>query len=285
MSRQAGLATVRAAELRRLQRLAESAARRGGEVARRAFGRVHRVTLKSDRSEVTAIDIAAQRAAVVVIHRARPQDGVIGEEGLTPPRAKPEDARTHTVSLTWVIDPIDGTRNYIRGVPHFMCSVAAMLDGEPIAAAMYDPMGGTMYAAARGQGATCGGLRIRCDRAGANGERKRAPLIGIPSSYRSRDAAMVDRMIRGGVVRSLGSATLHLAFVATGAFDAAFLNNSKMWDIAAGWLIVREAGGVVCGREGRELFPLPNDHAPETEMPTLAAGSRTLLARLMRGRG
>lgn len=264
-------------DLAALRALAESAARAGGALARDAFGRRKSVTLKPDSSEVTEVDVAAERAVVEHIRTTRPLDRFIGEEGV----AQPSPAVTSADSaIYWVIDPIDGTRNFIRGVPTFSCSVAAMHAGRPVAAAIYDPMADVMYSAVAGGGATAGTLRLDC---GSSAESVRNPqlLVGIPSAWRPDRGPFVQALLTRCVVRSLGSATHHLVYIATGGIDATIMNNCKLWDIAAGALIVEEAGGVVTDPDGRPHFPIDLAAFDACELPTLA-GTKSAHAELLR---
>lgn len=129
-----------------LRQLAEIAARAGGAVSREAFGRRVSVSLKSDASEVTEIDVAAEKAVFSTIRAARPDDALIGEESVKSEMDAPKSG------ISWIVDPIDGTRNFIRGVPSFTaCSVAAMCDGWPIIGVIYEPIGERIYTAVRGK--------------------------------------------------------------------------------------------------------------------------------------
>lgn len=286
--------TLPSALLRDLRKLAESAAYAGGELARKAFGRQIAIRIKKDHSEVTQVDEAAQRAVIRHIKASRPKDLFIGEEsgleGVDPKRDKSFDSEQQIV---WVIDPIDGTRNFIRGVPMFTCSVAAMRGGVPIVGAIYEPIGGAMYSAAIGKGVTHDGRRLpsltridRKHRVGGDVENARAmrslkPVIAIPSAWRSDSGAFVRKLLESSVVRSLGSGTLHLVYVAMGGFDATYMNNCKLWDIAAGALMVTEVGGRVTDPRGNPLFPLDLARYQGHEMPTLASRGDDRVHRLM----
>lgn len=313
-----------------LRSLAEAAARAGGALSRAAFGQRQRVSIKPDSSEVTEIDVAAERAVIEHIRAVRPADRFIGEEGVhaaqppptvppaapaavasvvasaahatAPPavteiearsgsrpgnqplhRADDDQRRNRPLPVVWVIDPIDGTRNFIRGVPTFSCSVAALHDGRPVAAAIYDPMADVLYAAAAGRGATANGAPLDCG-ASAAAERGGQRIVGIPSAWRAERGRFVQEILSRAVVRSLGSATHHLVYIASGGIDATFMNNCKLWDIAAGALIVEEAGGIVTDPAGRPHFPVDTANFEAREMPTLAGTpvAHAELLRLMR---
>lgn len=235
-----------------LQQLAENAAREGGRVAREAFGSDLRVERKPDGSEVTPADLAAQNAIIHHIRAVRPHDCFLTEEvtGDVPPPCDRPDA------IWWIIDPIDGTRNFIRGVPLFACSVAACTTDSAVAGAIFWVSQNTLYSAARGRGASCNGQPLApLDLARTRDGRSGRPVVGVPSSIGDeiRDAAL--RWIDRGVVRNLGSTALHLALVAAGGMDATLCSDSKLWDIAAGWVMVTELRGLIHAADGGPIFP------------------------------
>lgn len=235
-----------------LRRLADDAAREGGRVASAAFGAALRVERKSDGSEVTQADRDAQAAIIRHIRTARPHDRFLGEED-----AAPEvDTPVRPDTIWWIIDPIDGTRNFIRGVPLFACSVAACSSSEPLAGAIYWPPQDTLYSAGLGLGATCDGIALRPLNAAAPPDgRSGRPVVGVPSAMNDEIRSIALEWIERGVVRNLGSTALHLALVATGGMDAALCSDSKLWDIAAGWIMIRELGGFITAPDGSPIFP------------------------------
>lgn len=260
-----------------LRRIAAAAARVGGDVARASFGSRLTVRLKVDRSEVTEVDFAAQRAIIDLIRGARPDDAFLGEESTEhgDEAAAPDaDRRTAGEStITWVIDPIDGTRNYVRRIPLYVCSVAAMQDGLPVAGAIYDPVRAVMYTAARGAGAQANDEALCVSRQSIDDItlKPRKLIVAIPSIRRPRVRRLVQAAIDRHVIRNLGATALHLAHVAEGAFDASISNNSRLWDIAAGVLLVEEAGGRIASPFGEPLFPIDPIGCRGDEIPTLAA--------------
>ncbi len=283
----------------RLRELAEQAARAGGRVACSAFGTENRVRLKSDRSEVTDADLAAERAVIELLRAARPQDAFLAEEqaggaGLRAGGAgfRPADP----AQVCWVIDPIDGTRNFIRGVPWFATCVAAVSCGWPIAGAIYDPLRDVCYTAQREGGAWEGSrpLKLASAPPAQTGEapasppaaalsgRPSRPLVAIPSTRHEMARPLVQRLLDEFVVRNLGSSALHLALVAAGRLDGALLTGCKLWDIAAGWLVVTESGGRMTRLDGGELFPVDLAGYDGAEMPCVAA-TAWLHSRLVPG--
>jgi len=297
MSRPRPAGATRVPSPQRLRRLAEGAALIGGRIVRAAYGRSYTVSLKRDGSEVTTIDLTAERGILACLRAQRPQDVFIAEERSTPNgRAAPgfwkqrPEARKAEAHLVWAIDPLDGTRNFIRGVPLFACSVAALQDGEPVAGAIYDPLRDVLYSAAAGHGAFANGRRLRltqgASRRGNAADGVLAPrrrlIVAIPSVRCRMARGLVRRVLAQHVVRNLGTTALHLALVAEGGFDAAISNNSRLWDIAAGALLVIEAGGVISTPDGQALFPLDMRAYRGGPIPTLA-GARAAHARLLRG--
>lgn len=264
------------AELGALRSLAERAARVGGAVAKASYGRIQRVELKADQSEVTEIDVAAERAVIAAIERERADDSFIGEESI-------RDA-THarrSGGVCWVIDPIDGTRNYIRGLPLFACSVGVLADGYPVAGAIFDPLRDVLYSAAAGQGYAVNGkaVSIAENTPPTAGELGKL-FVAIPSARSRSGQELVRHVIEAHVVRNFGSAALHLALVASGRIDAAVLNNCKLWDIAAGWVMVTEAGGCVTELDG-DALPAFDPATYTGENTPVLAGSQAAHARLV----
>lgn len=251
-----------------LRVVAEEAARAGGAVARRYFDQDYHVRLKPDHSEVSEADEAAQAEVIARIQAQRPADAVIAEETLAP-GGRP--GPTNDI-VCWVIDPIDGTRNFIRRIPLYACSIAAMLHGTPIAGAIYDPQRDVMYSAASG-GALCVNGGQPPDTAGATRGLNLRPVVGIPSTPRGASKALAHRWLDRYVCRSLGSTALHLAWVAAGRLDAALADNPRLWDLAAGWALLRAARRDMVKLDGTPIFPLDVAAYAGEELPLVAAGS------------
>lgn len=255
--------------LRELRKLAEQAARTGGAVARRAFGATLRTRRKPDGSEVTNADEAAQQAIVRCLHAARPGDDLIAEEGLRHmQRLRKRHAAGADSPICWVVDPLDGTRNFIAGIPLYAVSVAALCAGVPVAGAVYLPERDQMYSSA-GDGIYRNGRRFtpRSRRA------LRRWLVGIPSFLNERELALVRSWPRRVVLRNLGVTSLHLAMVAAGQLEATLITDSRLWDIAAGWLLVCQAGGVMTRLDGRGIFPADLERYAGEPIPSLASRS------------
>jgi myo-inositol-1(or 4)-monophosphatase len=202
------------------------------------------VSLKSSPTDVvTQMDRAAEELLVGMIQRARPGDGVLGEEG---------GERSGTSGVRWIVDPLDGTTNYLYGIPLWSVSVAAEVSGCVVAGAVCAASLGVTYLAARGQGAwaeSAAGTQAM----GVSGRSELAQALlstgfGYDSDARRRQArALVDVAPRVRDVRRLGSAAIDLCWVGAGLTDAYVETRLQPWDVAAGALIAREAGAVVLG--------------------------------------
>lgn len=263
-----------------LRQLAEAAARAGGAVARQAFGRRQTVRWKADQSEVTDVDVAAQEAVIAALRAQRPHDVFLGEEssaadvaGLT--------ARHTAAGVFWAIDPLDGTRNYVRNIPVFSCSVAALRDGMPAVGAIYDPLQDALYSASSEEGVFFNGQPLAAGAAEADAVTAGQPLLAaIPSTRHGRAQLDLFDRLENVVVRNFGSAALHLAMVATGQLDLTLATECKLWDIAAGWVLLTAAGKRATQPDGQPLFPLAATWVPATDQPILAAAP-SIHARLL----
>jgi myo-inositol-1(or 4)-monophosphatase len=236
--------------LRELRELAERAARDAGALIRdkRPADLTVASTKSSPTDVVTAMDTAAENLLVDTLLEARPDDGLLGEEG---------GLRPGTSGVTWVVDPIDGTVNYLYGIAAYAVSVAAVT-GEPdpgswtvLAGCVHNPVTGETWTAAAGQGATLDGRPVSATR-GVPLERA---LVGTGFGYtveRRREQARVLAALLPRIrdVRRAGAASLDLCAVACGRLDAYYERGLKPWDLAAGSLVASEAGATVSGLSG-----------------------------------
>ncbi|HET9258129.1 MAG TPA: inositol monophosphatase family protein [Pseudonocardiaceae bacterium] len=223
-----------------LRATAVAVARQVGDlvVRMRAEGAAQVGTKTSATDVVTSADTAAEALARRLLARWRPGEAVLGEEG--------GGAGPVAEGLCWVVDPIDGTVNYLYGLPWYAVSVAVQRDGQSLAAAVGQPAAGRIWSAARGEGADCDGSTLRVSGA----TELELALIGTGFSYlpqrRARQAAMVAGMLpRIRDLRRAGSAALDLCSVASGWLDGFAEHGLQRWDWAAGALIAAEAGAVV----------------------------------------
>jgi myo-inositol-1(or 4)-monophosphatase len=226
------------------------AARQGGNILLRHMNKLDALEIveKERMDYASEVDGLAEEAVIRELRRAYPGYAVLGEEGgLQKGRGAPPPSKP-----TWVIDPLDGTSNYLRGWPHWCVSIALVENGEPQHGVVFDPLRNELFTATRGSGAQLNERKIRV------GERKDltgAMLVtGFPPRERERAGAQLEcvrELLRDAEdIRRTGSAALDLAYVACGRADAYFESGLKVWDLAAGVLLVREAGGRVSDYRG-----------------------------------
>ena len=207
----------------------------------RDFGEIEnlQVSKKGPSDFVTTADKKAEEVLVAGLTKARPRFGFLLEEG-----GKIKGADT---SNRWIIDPLDGTTNFLHGIPHFSISIALERDGEPVAGVIYEPITDQMFWAEKGQGAYLNGRRIRVS------ARRRLEeslfATGIPFAGKQDHDRFLSQlkavMAVSAGVRRFGSAALDLAYVAAGRYEGFWEFGLHPWDIAAGIVLVREAGGFV----------------------------------------
>jgi myo-inositol-1(or 4)-monophosphatase len=222
-----------------LLELALTTAREAGELVTRL--RADGVEVAGTKSSLTDVVTEADRAAEALVKErllgARPDDGLVGEEG---------DDLPGTSGVVWIVDPIDGTVNYLYGHPHYAVSIAAELDGVVVAGVVAAPALGLEYAAGLGGGATCNGRSIRCRPAVPLAQRLVATGFSYEPAARTREAAYVGRLLpRIRDIRRQGSCALDLCGVASGTLDAYVEEGAHIWDHAAAGLVVSEAGGIL----------------------------------------
>jgi len=228
---------------------AAEAARAGAAVVRAGFSQTLTAELKGAVDPVTRVDREAEDAIRGVIAERFPDDNVLGEEG---GGAGWRDGRV------WIVDPLDGTVNYVHGAPHVAVSVALWGDGEPLAAVVIDVGRSDEFAAIAGRGATLNGDPIRVS--DATSLQGALVATGFPYDRQQHAAAylaVVEAvMTKARGTRRMGAAALDLAWVAAGRFDAywehAGDSGVQPWDVAAGLLLVTEAGGLFTDHAGRE---------------------------------
>jgi myo-inositol-1(or 4)-monophosphatase len=225
---------------------------RAGEIqiARRESG--FRVDKKGTIDLVTEVDLECERMCRAVIAERFPDHDVLAEELSSSPT---EQAQS---SHRWVFDPLDGTTNYAHGLPIFCSSLALEIDGRAEVAAIFDPTRQELFTAERGEGAFLNGKPLTVSKAPTLME---ALLVtGFPYDVHTKAAGLVAMfgafLSRARAVRRLGSAALDLCYVAAGRFDGFWEQQLRPWDVAAGALIVVEAGGRVSGMDGSRFDPV-----------------------------
>ncbi|MFD8640942.1 inositol monophosphatase family protein [Streptomyces zaomyceticus] len=224
--------------------LALEAARRAGALLR--DGRPDDLAVADTKTSpidvVTEMDIAAEKLITGFLAEHRPQDGFLGEEGASSPG---------TSGVRWVIDPLDGTVNYLYGLPTWAVSIAAERDGETVVGVVDAPMRGEVYRAVLGGGAYEGDRRLAVRPSPSLDQALVGTGFGYVRSRREAQAAVAQRMIpQVRDIRRGGSAAIDLCDVAAGRLDAYYERGLNPWDLAAGALIAREAGGLTGGRPG-----------------------------------
>ena len=247
--------------------IAEQAARAAGAVALRGYRGRHEITSKGGTDIVTEFDHAAEDAALSVIRAAFPQDSILAEEsGRT--QVSSAALSSDGLNLLWMVDPIDGTHNYAAQLPFWCISVAAVdaASGEPQIGVIFDPLHDEMFSASLGGGATLDGAQVR---AGTKSSLRDA-IVAYDMGHGPETAPRMVRLVPivqpvVGRVRHMGSAALSLAYMAAGRLDGFYHLNLFPWDVAAGMLLVSEAGGVASDWDGQ----------PRTsnEGPVIAAGA------------
>lgn len=224
--------------------VAERAARAAGAELLRQRGTAG-VREKGRFDLVTDADVAAQRIIQETLAAAYPEDAFLGEESGQGPGEYPPGR------AVWVVDPLDGTTNYIHDNPAFAVSVGLVLDGVAVAGVIYDPSRNELFRAARGQGAFVDGKRIRSSAISTLGTALLS--VGFPASWQGQEGVLAAWRWFGletQGMRRTGSSALNLAYVAAGRFDGFFAFQICPWDVAAGIILVEEAGGRVSRRDG-----------------------------------
>jgi myo-inositol-1(or 4)-monophosphatase len=225
------------------------AAHKASRALKRDFGEVEQlqISVKGPASFVTAADRRAEETLRADLEHARPGYSFLGEEG----GLHEGTDKTHC----WIVDPLDGTLNFLHGIPHFAISIALDREGTIIAGIVYNPVSNDLFTAERGKGAFLNDRRLRV---AARRELSQAVVAcALPHPSRGdviltrNEHAAVQQKVAG--LRRFGAAALDLAWVAAGRLDAYWEHGLSPWDIAAGVALVREAGGFVTDLHGREI--------------------------------
>ncbi len=237
-----------------------AAARVGGQVLLDWRGKFS-VREKSRANLVTEADDASQKAIYDLIGQSFPEHGFLGEEGL--------DENPFQSDYRWIIDPLDGTSNYVHGFPYYAVSIALQWKEQLLAGVIFDPNRDEMYSATHGGGAWLNGESIS-----TSGETRLAQAMGMASlpNAPSRKDVAIQRFLTAlqhlQTVQRSGSAALNLASVASGRVDVFWSTSLKPWDVAAGVLLVQEAGGTVTDIAG---------HPVDILVPSLMAASSDII--------
>jgi myo-inositol-1(or 4)-monophosphatase len=222
-----------------------SAANKAARALVRDFGEVEQlqVSVKGPSDFVSTADTKAERIIKAELKKARPDWGFLMEEGGTEAGRDPR--------WRWIVDPLDGTTNFLHGIPHFAISIALEKDGEIVAGVVYSPIADELYWAEKGQGTFMNDRRLRVSARRDMGQSLFA--TGIPFRGRPGHTPFLERLSKvmavSAGVRRMGVASLDLAFTAAGRFEGYWEHDLQPWDVAAGVILVREAGGFVSGLE------------------------------------
>ncbi len=243
--------------------LAERLAVRAAEVSSAHLGRVA-VRRKADASEVTDVDVAIESLILDALAAQYPDHAVLTEEGSARPG---RHGPVESAEFCWVIDPLDGTRNFVREFPIFSTSIAVLRAGRPVVGVIHSHTTGQTFSAIDdGQSLLDSRpAQVSDEPPGHN------TIIAVPTGRRLPAAPVVKAWIDRYVLRNIGSTALHMALVASGALDAAFCEECKVWDVAAGALLVERAGGICTDLAGRPLFPAAFAREAGTDVPFLCA--------------
>ncbi len=227
--------------------VATKAAHRAGELILCSFRQPHKVRNKGPQDVVTQVDLDAEEIIVDAISDAFPEHGFLGEEG---------HAATQAEECLWVIDPLDGTRNYTVGIPFFCVSIAQVINGRATMGVIYDPVRGETFTACAGQGTYLNGESLRLTPK-ASLEQAIVHVGFLPAANPDNPELSLPMFLRlrpsVTAMRNMGSAALSLAYVACGRIDVAYQDRLSPWDVLAGALLVEEAGGTATDFRG---FPV-----------------------------
>ncbi len=230
--------------------IALRAARKAGDIITGSFDQLDKLKVETKQANdyVTQVDKTAEKAIIYTLKKAYPDHSFLGEEGGL------LEGNPNGSDYQWVIDPLDGTTNFIRGIPHFAVSIACFYRGRVEHAVVFDPMRDEAFCASRGYGASVNSRRLRVsDRRSLQGA-----LLGTGLPFREDQQLYADsyyqmlRVLSSGLagIRRPGAAALDLAYVAAGRFDGFWELGLKRWDMAAGILLITEAGGLVSDPKG-----------------------------------
>ncbi|MDO8304046.1 MAG: inositol monophosphatase [Sedimentisphaerales bacterium] len=254
-------------DLHRILEVAIAAARRAGVQALKDIN-LSKVSIKNNNELVTQTDPLCQKMIIDHVKKNFPDHGFIAEEGADGKlfRQSPRGDE----KIWWVIDPIDGTNNFVHHILAFSVSIGVMFEGRPIVGVVFDPCTGSTFTACEGGQAHYNTTRMTVN----NDPIDDFTSIAIDSNLQGAMPPGVLQMMLRTRFRNMGSSALHLSYVAKGGLVGAVIVCPKLWDIAAGAILVEEAGGIITDWDGRKLFPFDLETYDGKPIKTLAANQK-----------
>jgi len=254
-------------QLDRVANFAREIAMKAADISSAQFGRVE-ASRKSDHSVVTETDLLIQNLLLESIAKQFPDHAVVSEEAIVTPSSLPPAERSR---YCWVIDPLDGTRNYAVRFPFFATSIALLDRGLPVVGVVFEHNLRHMYHAIRGHGAFLNDRKVVV----ADPPEYSDVLIGFASTKDAPTVSVIQHWmgVPGFILRNLGATAVHMAMVAAGELAAAFCLQGKIWDIAAGALMIEEAGGRVTDLAGEAMTRFDLKMDSQENVPFLAASA------------
>ncbi|MHC4754144.1 MAG: inositol monophosphatase family protein [Planctomycetota bacterium] len=254
-------------DLRQMLETAIVAARLAGQRAMEELSYI-KTSVKSNDELVTQADSVCQEIIINRIKETYPDHGFIAEEGTDGTIFK-QSPRT-AEHFWWIIDPIDGTNNFANRMLCFSVSIAVMYEGEPIVAVVFEPPTDSMFTAVKGDDAKLNGRKITAGEEIIN----KFASIGLDSHFDPDVPNWACEIIKKTRYRNLGSTAMHLAYVAKGSLIGTVVNRPKLWDIAAGALLIEAAGGIISDWQGQKIFPTDPDKYKGEQLQVMAANKK-----------
>lgn len=255
-------------DISRMLEVAVVAARLAGQRAMEEIKYI-KVTIKNNEEIVTQADAICQDLIMARIKETYPDHGFIAEEG-SGGKMLVQSPRTDD-AIWWIIDPIDGTTNFSHGLLCFAVSIAAVYQGKPIVGVIFDPATESMYTAAQDTDAQLNASRITV----GDDDISQFASFGIDSHHTPDMEKGIHTAMKTTRFRNLGTTALHLAYVAKGSMIGTISTVTKVWDIAAGAIILERAGGIMTDLKGNNIFPLDLDKYNGEQYRILAANKKT----------
>ncbi len=250
-----------------LKKIVDTASQAAILAGKKAVEELTNVTssLKNPTEVVTEADPLCQDIIIQYIRNVFPTHGILAEEG--PNASMLVEAPRDNSDIWWIIDPIDGTNNYAHGLLCFCVSIGVIHNGSPVAGVIYDPCTDSLYTAASGLQTTCNGKPVSV----SHDKISKISSFAFDSHFDPSVEPAVHQMLRLTRARSVGSTALHLAYLAKGAIIGTFTVSARLWDIAAGVILIQQAGGIVTTLDRQAVFPIDISNYHSERFRLLAA--------------